>query len=95
MGKINDLFNGSESTLLLVTPKMLEEFAKTLISEASSRLRSEEEPIYTPAEFAKRHRVDKSTLWRWVQNGILAKTIIGNKVFYKDSDLRIIKEDKQ
>jgi hypothetical protein len=93
MGKINDLLNGSESTLLLVTPDMLREFAQTLIAEASAQLRSEEEPTYTPAEFAARHRIDKSTLWRWCREGRLKKTVIGKKVFYKDSDLS--KEDKK
>jgi len=27
-------------------------------------------------------------LWRWCQAGILKKTVIGGKVYYKDSDLK-------
>ena len=79
--------SGSSNTILMLTPAMLQEFAATLISEASERLRKEEERTYTPAEFAERHRVDKSTLWRWNRDGLLKKTIIGGKVFYRDSDL--------
>ena len=67
---------------------MLADFANTLIEEARTQLIKEEEPTYTPAEFAKRWRVDKSTLWRWVRDGKLSKTVVGGKVFYKDSDLR-------
>jgi lipoate-protein ligase A len=79
--------SGSSNTILMLTPAMLQEFAATLISEASERLKKEEERTYTPAEFAERHRVDKSTLWRWNRDGLLKKTIIGGKVFYRDSDL--------
>ena len=79
--------SGSSNTILMLTPAMLQEFAATLISEASERLRKEEERTYTPAEFAERHRVDKSTLWRWNRDGLLKRTIIGGKVFYRDSDL--------
>lgn len=85
---IQDLItSGNSNTILMLTPAMLQEFAATLISEASERLRKEEERTYTPAEFAERHRVDKSTLWRWNRDGLLKKTIIGGKVFYRDSDL--------
>ena len=76
------------NTILMVTPAMLQDFACTIIEEARTKLVKEEEPSYTPAEFAKRWRVDKSTLWRWVRNGKLKKTIVGGKVFYKDSDLK-------
>ena len=76
------------NTILIVTPAMLQDFASKLIEEASAKLRKEEEPSYTPAEFAARWRVNKSTLWRWVRDGKLQKTIVGGKVFYKDSDLR-------
>ena len=86
---IKDMINNDNgNTILMVTPAMLQEFAATLISEASERLKKEEERTYTPAEFAERHRVDKSTLWRWNRDGLLKKTIIGGKVFYRDSDLR-------
>lgn len=86
---IQDLItSGNSNTILMLTPAMLQEFAATLISEASERLRKEEERTYTPAEFAERHRVDKSTLWRWNRDGLLRKTIIGGKVFYRDSDLK-------
>ena len=67
---------------------MLQEFAQTLISEATTKLVSKEEPTFTPSQFAERWQVDKSTLWRWVKEGKLTKTVIGGKVFYKDSDLR-------
>lgn len=81
--------SGNGNTILMLTPAMLQEFAATLISEASKRLKKEEERTYTPAEFAERHRVDKSTLWRWNRDGLLKKTIIGGKVFYRDSDLKV------
>jgi hypothetical protein len=86
---IQDLItSGNSNTILMLTPAMLQEFAQALISEAATKLVSKEEPTYTPAQFAERWQVDKSTLWRWVKEGKLTKTVIGGKVFYKDSDLR-------
>ena len=79
------------STLLVVTPQDLREFAEHLMMEASAKLTKTEEPTYTPKEFAARHHCDVSTLWRWVQNGLLTKTLVGGKVFYRDSDLKIRK----
>lgn len=89
---IKELLNDNGNTLLMVTPAMLQEFASTLIQQAATKLQAQEEPTYTPSEFAARHRVDKSTLWRWNRDGLLKKTIIGGKVFYRDSDLSIRKE---
>ena len=77
----------SGNTILMLTANQLREFAESLIIEASSKLTRHEEPTYTPAEFAARHRVDKSTLWRWCQQGKLKPTKVGRKVVYKDSDL--------
>lgn len=79
--------NDNGNTILMVTPAMLQEFAQALISEATTKLVSKEEPTFTPAQFAERWQVDKSTLWRWVKEGKLTKTVIGGKVFYRDSDL--------
>lgn len=80
------------STLLMLTPAMLNEFAQSLIQQAAEKLKKQEEQIFTPKEFAARHHVDVSTLWRWVKNGTLKKTTIAGKVYYKDSNLKI-KED--
>lgn len=86
---IKELLNSENgNTLLMVTPSMLNDFAATLIREALEKLQKEEERTYTPKEFSELLGVDKSTLWRWNQEGLLKKTIIGGKVYYKCSDLK-------
>ena len=81
---INQLISGENTTMLLVTPTMLKEFALTVIAEAN---KATEEPKYTPTEFAKRKGVDKSTLYRWRKAGILKPYMVGTKIYYRDSDL--------
>ena len=76
-----------EAALLLVTPTDLKEFALTVIDEYKAQI-PQDEKKYTPKEFAARHGVRPETLWRWCQAGILKKTVIGGKVYYKDSDLK-------
>lgn len=83
---IRELLKESRGTLLLVTPTDLKEFALSVIDEYKAK-RPDDEKRYTPAEFAERYGVRKETLWRWCQAGILKKTVIGGKVYYKDSDL--------
>ena len=82
--QINEL---DGNTILMVSAKELKDFAQELVNEAAAKLTCREEPAYTPKEFAARHRVAVSTLWRWCQQGILSPTKIGKKVYYRDSDL--------
>ena len=86
---MKEMISNGGCTLLVVTKEMLDEFARNIISEALAKARPKEEPVYSPKEFAARHKVDVSTLWRWVQNGTLKKTMVGRKVYYKDSDLQV------
>lgn len=68
----------------------LKEFALSLIDEAKNIKVGVDEPKFTPKEFAERHGVDRSTLWRWCKAGVLTPIHIGGKTFYRDSDLKII-----
>ena len=73
---------------VVVNATDLKEFALALIDEAKlNNTRQPEERAYTPTEFANKHNVDKSTLWRWCKAGILTPTRVGGKVFYYESSL--------
>lgn len=84
--RIADLTNEGAATMLMVTPLQLKEFAMSVVAEVRQQ-QLEEEPRYTPAEFARRKGVDRSTLYRWVKAGILTPHRVGGKVYYRDSDL--------
>ena len=71
--------------MLLVTPLQLKEFALDVVDEVS---KVTEEPKYTPAEFAKRKGVNKSTLYRWRKAKLLKPYYVGGSIFYRDSDLK-------
>ena len=83
---IQDIIKNGSSTILMVTPADLKEFALSVVTEFSKNTTLEEKK-YTPREFAARHGVSLGTLWRWCNAGILKKHVIGNKVYYRDSDL--------
>lgn len=82
---INDLLK--TTTLVVVSPADLKEFALQILNEAK-KTNWEDNTLYTTSEFAKRHNVSTNTLWRWCKMGILKPTKIGGKVWYKESDLR-------
>ena len=86
---IKELMTAGQNIQLVVTIADLKEFALSLMSETQCTDVQQSEPMYTPAEFAKRHKVDRSTLWRWCKAGILKPIHIGGKTYYKDSDLQL------
>ncbi len=81
---IRNIMEQGGATMLVVSPMELKEFAISVVEEMS---RVQEEPKFTAAEFAQRHKVDKSTIYRWRKAGILKPLIIGGKRYYRDSDL--------
>lgn len=86
---IKELIETNPNIQIVVSLADLKEFALSLMSETQCTDVQQSEPMYTPVEFAKRHKVDRSTLWRWCKVGILKPIHIGGKTYYKDSDLQL------
>lgn len=85
---IANLIEAGQNVQFVITAVDLKEFALALIDETKATTpKPKRERAYTPTEFAKKHNVDKSTLWRWCKAGILTPTRIGGKVFYFESSL--------
>ena len=85
---IKEIIESGGNVQVVVNATDLKEFALDLISEAKlHNARQPEEKAYTPTEFAQKHNVDKSTLWRWCKAGILTPTRVGGKVFYYEKNL--------
>ncbi len=60
--------------------------------QKSAQNNEDEGELLTPTEFADKNKVSKTTIWRWVKSGVLRQTIIGNKVYYRQCDLKIIEK---
>lgn len=87
---IHEMLSSGANMQIVVSLDDLKVFAATLIEEAQRISHpQEEEEMYTPRAFAKRHGVAVSTLWRWCRAGILSPTRIGGKTYYKDSSLKV------
>lgn len=86
---IKDMLSTNANVQVVVNVADLKEFALSLIDEAKNIEEVKPEPMFTPKEFAARHGVDKSTLWRWCKCGVLTPLHIGGKTFYRDSCLKI------
>ncbi len=71
----------------MVTPQMLQEFSLQVAKLVQEQQHVKREELFTPSQFAQRHGVDRSTLWRWRKNGLLKATVVGTKIYYKDTDL--------
>ncbi len=75
------------NAILMLTPAMLQEYSLQVAQLVQEQHVHKEEKLYTPSQFAQRHGVDRSTLWRWRKAGLLKATIVGTKTYYKDKDL--------
>ena len=83
---IGELMNSGRKIVLEVSVTDLREFALEIINEVNQS-KVLDNTAYTAQEFADKHHVDVSTLWRWRKQGILKPTKIGGRVFYHESDL--------
>ena len=84
---IQDLLKKHEA-VVMVTLGDLREFAQDILKQQKD---PEDEQMYTPEEFAQRMKISKSTLWRWCKIGILKRTVVGTKIYFKDSDLATLR----
>lgn len=84
---IKDVINRDQDALLIVRSGDLREFALSVVNELRASSAPENE-LYTPKDFAARWHTTVTTLNRWCAAGILSKTLIGGRVYYRDSDLK-------
>lgn len=90
---ISNLINSGASVTVAVTPTDLKEFALYLIDEAKKMAKEEarQETYLTAKEVSERLNVSKNTLWRWRKENYLVPSKVGNKCYYKLSDIERLK----
>ena len=88
---INALESGADM-VMMITASQLRDFAEYVMnkqreSDARENLADREE--LRPLEFwVNKLNVNRSTLWRWEQQGKVMPTRLGGKVYYKASDFQ-------
>lgn len=84
------------SVTVAVTPTDLKEFALYLIDEAKKMAKGEERPetYLTANEVSERLNVSKNTLWRWRKENYLVPSKVGNRSYYRLSDIERLKGGK-
>ena len=82
-----------------------EEFASTILNGVDKRfkefctkyppIKKEEEELLTVEETLQFLKCSKQALWNWRKNGILPSYRLGNRVYYKKSDIfsKLIKQE--
>ena len=92
--RIEDVLSLSPNMQLVITAADLMEFAVSIANEVKNEIGNNkgDDTLYSPTEFANKLHVDKSTLWRWRKAGILTQTKVGGRVYYRESDLKIVEE---
>ncbi len=94
---ISILKSGNANVKLEVSGEDLLEFSNELINRAKSELSAEyaesrKEKYLTKEEVKRMCEVCDATLWHWNKRGYLKAIKVGNKVRYRQSDVRRILE---
>lgn len=81
-----------EIQLIKTTPEELYNGFEEIVKDLEQRLnvsfqQKETEQFLTREETAEMLRIDKSTLWLWTKKGKLKAYGIGNRVYYKRSEV--------
>jgi len=79
-----------ENNILIGVDRKLREFF-----DSYKPLKNKEEELLTIEETLKFLKCSKQALWNWRKNGILPSYRMGNRVYYKKSDIfsKLIKQD--
>lgn len=89
---INEVLKSCANVQLVINALDLKEAFLQWCEESKPKDTPKSEKYLTANETVKRLGVDISTLWRWDKTGYLKKVKIGNKVFYKESDINALME---
>lgn len=89
---IKEIINSGTNVQLVVNVLDLKEAFYSWMQEIVQHENKKEETYLTPSEVCSKLRIDKTTLWRWNKTGYLKKVKLGNKPFYKLSDIEKLME---
>ena len=94
-----------DSKPLYLYPISPEELTKTLLSDFNTKIeeilkkypqtKKEEDTLMTVEETLNFLKCSKQALWNWRKNGILPSYRLGNRVYYRKSDIftKLVKQD--
>ena len=89
---IKEIINSGTNVQLVVNVLDLKEAFYSWMQEIVQHENKKEETYLTSSEVCSKLRIDKTTLWRWNKTGYLKKVKVGNKHFYKLSDIEKLRE---
>lgn len=89
---IKEIINSDKKVQIVINAIDLKEAFLQWVSENQCNSQKKEESYLTTQETAKKLGVDKSTLWRWNKTGYLNKIKLGNKPYYRVSDINKLME---
>lgn len=91
--KIEDILKTGANVQLVINALDLKEAFLQWQEEVSQAASTKDDEVYfTAQETVNKLGVDPSTLWRWDKTGYLKKVKLGNKVYYRQSDINKLME---
>ncbi|MCU6771574.1 helix-turn-helix domain-containing protein [Bacteroides cellulolyticus] len=89
---IKQIIESGANVQLIVNAVDLREAFLSLMQEVNLTENKKEETYLTASEVCSRLKIDKTTLWRWNRDGYLKKVKVGNKPYYRQSDIDKLRE---
>lgn len=89
---IQELIKSGTNVQIVINALDLKEAFLQWYEEQKQQQPEEEEQYLTAKETADRLHVNVATLWRWDKTGYLKKVKLGNKPYYRMSDIKKLME---
>lgn len=92
---LNDLVKENPGVNLTINAGELLEFGQNLaIQTVKTFLQKHDEKVYSRKEVVQKFGICEATLWRWSKMGLIESKKIGNRVFYPESSIKNLLNQK-
>lgn len=92
---LDEFIKNNPKISLTVEAGELMEFGKQIADRAvKSYLQKHDEKIYSRQQVTEKFGICSTTLWRWDKMGLIESKKIGNRVFYSESEIKRLIDQK-
>jgi predicted DNA-binding transcriptional regulator AlpA len=92
---LQELIKNNPDLNLTVNAGELMEFGQNIASRAvKTYIERKDEKVYSRKEVIEKFGICEATLWRWSKLGLIESKKIGNRVFYPESEIKRLTNQK-
>lgn len=92
---LHDLLLNNPDVNITVSGKDLLEFGQSIAKQSTEVvLQAQDEKTFSAKDIESKFGICAATRWRWDKLGILKGSKVGNRIYYRESDVKALLEKK-